>query len=207
MGKHAVGRVIARPFIGEPGNFTRTANRRDFSVEAPRQTMLDAIKKSGLDVISVGKISDIFAARGITESIISHGNSEGLRITGELLSKDFNGLAFINLVDFDSSYGHRQDPVGYAKAINEFDSFLPEFTRQLEEDDMLIITADHGCDPADDSTDHTREYVPLLIYGKEIKPKNLGTLTGFGTVAKLVCDMLEVDYTPDSYETISGDIR
>lgn len=205
-GEHAVGRVIARPFITENGVFKRTANRRDFSIEPPKSTLLDAIKSAGLDVISVGKISDIFATRGITEPIASHGNTEGLKITSELLDKKFSGLAFINLVDFDSHYGHRQDATGYANAINEFDLWLGDFCNGLEDDDALIITADHGCDPSDDSTDHTREYVPLLVYGKKIKPKCLGTKNSFGTVARLVADMLSVDFTPDTCEIISEDI-
>ncbi len=206
VGEHAVGRVIARPFITADGGFKRTANRRDFSLAPPKETMLDAIKRTGLEVISVGKINDIFAGRGITESIISHGNTEGLEITSKLLLRDFSGLAFINLVDFDSSYGHRQDARGYAEAIVEFDRWLPDFTRGLSDNDILIITADHGCDPADDSTDHTREYVPLIVYGKSIMPKNIGTREGFGTVAKLVCDALSVDFTPDACEKISEEI-
>ena len=203
-GKHAVGRVIARPFVMEKDGPRRTANRRDFSVEAPRETVLDAIKKSGLDVISVGKISDIFASRGITDAIVSHGNREGMDITTSLLSRDFSGLAFINLVDFDSSYGHRQDPVGYANALSEFDTWLSGFIGLLRDDDMLIITADHGCDPSDDSTDHTREYTPLLVCGHGVSNKNLGTLCGYGTVAALVSDSLGVKYTPETGEKISG---
>lgn len=206
VGEHSVGRVIARPFIGADGNYARTANRRDFSIEPPKRTMLDAIKDSCLDVISVGKIRDIFAGCGITEAIISHGNTEGLKITSELLEKDFSGLAFINLVDFDSSYGHRQDAVGYAKALNEFDVWLGEFIKNIRADDVLIITADHGCDPSDNSTDHTREYTPLLIYGNKVKPINLGTRECFGTVAGAVCDMLNVNFTPDACEIISKDI-
>ncbi|MBE6645339.1 MAG: phosphopentomutase [Ruminococcaceae bacterium] len=206
VGEHAVGRVIARPFISDAQGFKRTANRRDFSIEAPKKTLLDALSENGLDVISVGKISDIFAGRGITESNISHGNTEGLKITSELLEKKFSGLAFINLVDFDSNYGHRQDAVGYAGAINEFDSWLPSFIEKLKEDDALIITADHGCDPSDDSTDHTREYTPLLVFGEGIKACNVGTKQGFGTVAKLVSDMLSVDFTPDACEEIFGEI-
>ena len=206
VGEHSVGRVIARPFIGADGNYARTANRRDFSIEPPKRTMLDAIKDSCLDVISVGKIRDIFAGCGITEAIISHGNTEGMKITSELLEKDFSGLAFINLVDFDSSYGHRQDAVGYAKALNEFDVWLGEFIKNIRADDVLIITADHGCDPSDNSTDHTREYTPLLIYGNKVKPTNLGTRECFGTVAGAVCDMLNVNFTPDACEIISKDI-
>ena len=205
-GEHAVGRVIARPFIKDGDGFKRTANRRDFSIEPPKETMLDAIKASGLSVISVGKIRDIFADRGITEALISHGNAEGLEITSNLLNRDFTGLAFINLVDFDSSYGHRQDAVGYATAISEFDEWLGDFIPKLLEDDVLIITADHGCDPSDKSTDHTREFVPLIIYGAKIKQKNLGTLRSFGTVAKLVCDLLKIDYTPDASQPLTDKI-
>ena len=206
VGEHSVGRVIARPFIGNEGNYVRTANRRDFSIEPPKRTMLDAIKDFGLDVISVGKINDIFAGCGVTESIISHGNTEGMKITLKLIEKDFSGLAFINLVDFDSSYGHRQDAKGYAEALNEFDFWLGKFTEKMNSDDVLIITADHGCDPSDNSTDHTREYTPLLIFGEGISPVNLGTLDSFGTVAGAVCDMLNVSFTPDACEIISKDI-
>ncbi len=206
VGKHAVGRVIARPFITEGGKYVRTANRRDFSLTPPKDTMLDAISGAGLSVISVGKINDIFATKGISEAIISHGNTEGLQITSELQGRDFSGLAFINLVDFDSQYGHRQDALGYAKALSEFDGWLPSFIDNMRADDALIITADHGCDPSDDSTDHTREYVPLLVFGEGIKPKSLGTRDSFGTVARLVTDLLNVAFTPDAYEIISEEI-
>lgn len=206
VGEYSVGRVIARPFIEKNGVYTRTANRRDFSIEPPKKTMLDAIKESGLDVISVGKISDIFAGCGITKAIASHGNTEGMQITSQLVDKDFSGLAFINLVDFDSNYGHRQDARGYAMAINEFDTWLGEFKNKLKPDDVLIITADHGCDPSDDSTDHTREYVPLIVYGEKIKPLNLGTKECFATVGRIVCDMLNVAFEPDACEIISKDI-
>ena len=200
--EHAVGRVIARPFITGDGGFVRTANRRDFSLMPPRDTMLDAIKKKGLSVIAVGKISDIFAGSGITEQIHTSGNTDGLRVSLSLAERDFSGLAFINLVDFDSKYGHRQDPVGYAKAMCEFDAWLPSFIAKMDEDDTLIITADHGCDPSDNSTDHTREYTPLLIYGKKTEPRDLGTRSSFATVAKLVTDILSVDFTPDTCEII-----
>ncbi len=205
-GKHAVGRVIARPFITENGKFKRTANRRDFSLEAPGKTVLDAISEAGLDVISVGKIRDIFAGRGVTSHRSTHSNTEGLSTTLSLLSEDFHGLAFVNLVDFDSSYGHRQDPVGYAESICEFDRWLPQFCDRMSGEDLLIITADHGCDPSDDSTDHTREYVPLLVYGKDVKPKALGTRDCLGTVGKLACDALGVDFTPDACEIIGKEI-
>ena len=167
-GKHSVGRVIARPFTTADGKFIRTGNRRDFSLEPPKETLLDILKKNGKDVISVGKIFDIFAGRGITESHLTHDNREGMEKLTELAGRDFAGLCFANLVDFDSKYGHRQDPDGYATAISEFDSWLENFIKLLRGDDILIITADHGCDPADDSTDHTREYIPCLIYGKDV---------------------------------------
>ena len=175
-GKHGVGRVIARPFVGKVGEFKRTANRRDFSLVPPRATMLDAIKNAGLDVISVGKINDIFVGAGITESILTHSNTEGMQATEKIAERDFNGLCFTNLVDFDMLYGHRQDVDGYAAALTEFDTWLGGFVDRLGEDDALIITADHGCDPGDDSTDHTREYVPFIMYSKKTAPENLGTL-------------------------------
>ena len=201
-GKHAVGRVIARPFIGSPGNYTRTANRRDFSLKPPKKSMLNAISESGLDVISVGKINDIFLGEGITDSLPTHGNKEGMQITNALLDRDFKGLAFINLVDFDMLFGHRQDAEGFATALSEFDEWLSKFMQKMNDDDALIITADHGCDPSDEDTDHSRECVPLLIYSKSISPKNLGTKKGFGTVARTVTKMLGVDFTPDVYEEI-----
>ena len=202
-GEHAVGRVIARPFVGAPGSFTRTSNRHDFSIEPPKATMLDAIKGAGLDSIAVGKITDIFVGHGVTRTVLTHGNTEGMQLTREIEGEDFAGLCFVNLVDFDMLYGHRQDIDGYAAAISEFDAWLPSFIENMREDDALIITADHGCDPGDDSTDHTRERVPLIVYGKGIRPQNLGTLNSFTSVAALVCDMLGVDYTPDACEKIS----
>ncbi len=185
VGEHAVGRVIARPFTSEYP-FTRTAERRDFSVEPPKSTMLDILKDNNFDVISVGKIADIFANRGITEKYYTHSNNEGMAKTFELLEKDFNGLCFTNLVDFDMKYGHRRNVDGYANAISEFDSWLSDFIPKMNENDLLIITADHGCDPAFKGTDHTRERVPLLIYSKEIAPKNLGTIEGFNYISDLI---------------------
>lgn len=190
QGKHGVGRVIARPFTGESGSYTRTANRRDFSLIPPHGTVLDRIKESGLDVIGVGKIGDIFAMAGLTESYPTHGNREGMEKTSELAMSDFNGLCFVNLVDFDMLYGHRQDADGYALALSEFDSWLSGFVKLLGEDDALIITADHGCDPSDESTDHTREYVPFITYGKGIRPENLGTVDGFANIGEAAADML-----------------
>ncbi len=190
VGEHGVGRVIARPFVGESGNYRRTANRHDFSLAPPKDTVLDIVKAAGKDVIAVGKITDIFAGRGITESIFTHSNAEGMRVTFEIGQRDFNGLCFTNLVDFDMLYGHRQDAKGYAEAMMAFDRWLGDFLRHMREDDVLIITADHGCDPSDDSTDHTREYVPMLVYGKGIRGANYGTIEGFDTVGKFVLELL-----------------
>lgn len=193
-GEHGVGRVIARPFVGSDGNFTRTSNRHDFSLEPPSQTMLDAISDAQLDSIAVGKIYDIFASRGITEHVYTGGNTDGMLKTDTYLDKDFNGLCFVNLVDFDMLYGHRNDTDGYAKALTEFDKWLPSALSRLSDDDIMIITADHGCDPGyTKSTDHTREYVPLLVYGKHIKPVNLNTRAGFCDIGKTICDYLKVD--------------
>ena len=205
-GKHAVGRVIARPFVGTPGNFTRTANRRDFSLEPYGKTTLDVLSAEGYDVISVGKISDIFAGRGVTESHPTHGNEEGMQTALTLANKDFSGLCFINLVDFDMLYGHRQDVSGYGAALEAFDAFLPDFLARLGEDDALIITADHGCDPGDESTDHTRECVPLLIYGKQIKPAALGTVKGFSAVGATVEALLGAKERTENGENLAEKI-
>lgn len=193
-GADAVGRVIARPYTGAPGAFVRTANRRDFSAPPPRETLLDALTAAGRDVIAVGKITDIFAGRGITESVLTHGNEEGMRAAEALAERPFEGLCFVNLVDFDMLYGHRNDIEGYARALTAFDAWLPGFLRRLGPEDVLMITADHGCDPGDASTDHTREYIPLLIYGEGIDGRSLGTLTGFGHIAATVSEMLGVRY-------------
>ncbi len=191
VGDHAVGRVIARPFEGEAPNFVRTSRRHDFSLEPIEETMLDSLKAEGFDVIGVGKIHDIFAGRGLTDYTYSESNSDGMKKTSEIAKRDFNGLCFTNLVDFDSKFGHRRDIDGYAAAISEFDSWLGEFLSEMREDDVLIITADHGCDPAyTKTTDHTREYVPMIITGKHITPIELGTIYGFDTVAATVCALL-----------------
>ncbi len=194
VGKHGVGRVIARPFVGEAPNFVRTANRHDFSLEPSGTTILDEILEAWLDVISVGKIFDIFAGRSISESYVTKSNSDGIERTLELLDRDFNGLCFINLVDFDMLYGHRNDVDGYAKAIAFFDTALPEIMKKLQDDDVLIITADHGCDPGDISTDHSREYIPLLVYGKGIMAKNLGTRDTYADIGATICDILGVKH-------------
>lgn len=193
-GAHAVGRVIARPFIGSSGHYTRTANRRDFSLEPTGYTVLDALKDAGRDVIAVGKISDIFAGRGITRTVATHGNQEGMAVSQAMLDEPFSGLCFINLVDFDMLYGHRNDVDGYAAALTDFDRWLPGFVGRMQEDDVLIVTADHGCDPGDISTDHTREYTPLLVFGRRIRPVNLGTRRTFSDIAATVADMLDVAY-------------
>ena len=195
----AVGRVIARPFIGEPGNFIRTANRHDYSLSAPGETMLDRLKKNGKTVYSVGKIVDIFDGRGITKAVRTKNNMEGVDAALGAMQEDFSGLCFINLVDFDMLYGHRNDVEGYAAALTAFDQRVPELLNALREDDVLMITADHGCDPGTPSTDHSREYIPFLAYGKNIKPINMGTLHGFDrigrAVEKLLSGTMENEFT------------
>lgn len=194
VGEHAVGRVIARPFVGESGSYVRTANRHDFSLEPTGRTMLDAVKEAGKDVIAVGKITDIFAKRGMTESIYTHSNEEGMEVTQGLLEREFEGLCFVNLVDFDMLYGHRNNREGYTNALHVFDKWLEGALPFLQPEDVLILTADHGCDPGDISTDHTREYVPILVTGREIQPVSLGTRKTFADVAATVCEMLDVPY-------------
>ena len=194
-GKHGVGRVIARPFVGTgKGNFKRTANRHDFSLEPPKETLLDAIKAAGLDSIGVGKIYDIFAGIGTTEHVYNESNAHGMQHAVNYAAKDFRGLCFVNLVDFDMVYGHRRNIDGYAQALTEFDAWLGDFLPKLQEDDLVLITADHGCDPGyEATTDHTREYVPLLILGKKVKPMNLGTRLGFCDIAATVAELLDVE--------------
>ena len=195
QGKHGVGRVIARPFIGTPGAFKRTANRHDFSLEPPRDTLLDVLEKSGKASIGVGKIYDIFAGRGTTEHVYNKSNANGMEHAMRYAESDFEGLCFVNLVDFDMNFGHRRDPAGYANALNEFDAWLPGFMAKLHDDDIVMITADHGCDPCyGATTDHTREYVPLLILGKQVRPVNLGTRESFADIAATVAELLGVEY-------------
>ena len=195
VGEHAVGRVIARPFEGEAGAFKRTARRHDFSLEPTGRTLLDAIKAEGLDSISVGKISDIFAARGITESLPTVSNADGMAKTEALLARDFHGLCFVNLVEFDMTYGHRNDLDGYAAAMSEFDRHLGRILPMLGERDVLMITADHGCDPGfKESTDHSRECVPWIILGKGIKRIDLGTKNGFHHIAATVAQLLGISF-------------
>ena len=195
-GKHGVGRVIARPFLGSgKGKFQRTSNRHDYSLEPPKATMLDAIKAAGLDSIAVGKIHDIFAGIGDTEYVYNKSNVDGMNHTTRYAAKDFHGLCFVNLVDFDMVYGHRRNIDGYANALSEFDAWLGEFVKSLGEEDLVMITADHGCDPAyTATTDHTREYVPLLVMGKQVKPGSMGTRKSFADIAATVTELLGVAY-------------
>ena len=194
QGKHGMGRVIARPFVGDAVNgFKRTSNRHDYSLEPPKDTLLDVIKANGLDSIAVGKIYDIFAGKGTTEHVYNTSNANGLEHAMHYADQDFHGLCFINLVDFDMVYGHRRDIDGYALALNEFDQWLPKFMEKLGDEDLVMITADHGCDPAyTATTDHTREYIPLLVLGKKVKPVNLGTRTGFDRIAATIAEVLGV---------------
>ena len=193
-GKHGVGRVIARPYIGtaEEG-FKRTSNRHDFSLEPPARTLLDAVKEAGLDSIAVGKIYDIFAHEGTTEHVFNKSNEDGMDHTLHYAKQDFHGLCFVNLVDFDMLYGHRRDIDGYARDLTVFDTWLPQLLAQLHEADIVMITADHGCDPAyTKTTDHTREYVPLVIAGPKVKPVNLGTRSTYADIAATVAELLDV---------------
>ena len=191
-GGHAVGRVIARPFTGTYPDYKRTANRHDYSLE-PGITMLDQLKEAGYDTLAVGKIFDIFAGKGITDTVRTHDNAEGIEKLIERTGRDFNGLCFVNLVDFDMVYGHRNDVDGYAKALTYFDEQLPGILEGLREEDILIITADHGCDPSTPSTDHSREYIPLVIWGKKLKQGiNLGTRATFADIAATVLEYYQV---------------
>lgn len=192
QGDWGVGRVIARPFEGEYP-FKRTSRRHDYSLTPPKPTMLDLLKKNGFETISIGKIYDIFAGQGISEGSRTSSNDDGMQKTMQMLDRDFNGLCFVNLVDFDMLYGHRNDVAGYALALTNFDKWLGEFMPRLNDDDLLIITADHGCDPKTPSTDHSREYVPMLMYGKNVKPVNLGTLPTFSDIAATVLDVFGVE--------------
>ncbi len=192
-GEYAVGRVIARPFVGACGKYTRTSNRKDISLNPIGRTFLDIIKDNGKNVMAVGKIEDIFCGQGITEAIHTHGNMDGVDKTIEYMKTNKQGLIFTNLVDFDMLYGHRNDVKGYADALLEFDNRLPEIIENLNDNDVLILTADHGCDPTTPSTDHSREYIPVLVYGKQIKKgADLGTRKGFCDIGATILDLLEL---------------
>lgn len=191
--EHGVGRVIARPFIGSYPDFTRTSNRHDYSL-APPQTMLDQLVDAGIDVLGVGKIYDIFAGKGVIDTVRTKNNEEGIEKLVERIDRDFTGLCFVNLVDFDMIYGHRNDIDGYAKALSYFDSQLPRILNALRDEDLLIITADHGCDPSTSSTDHSREYVPMVAYGKGIKKgNNIGTRESFADIAATVLEYFDLE--------------
>lgn len=196
VGDWQVARVIARPFVGEPGSFTRTASRRDFAVSPTGKTVLDNIKDAGQTVWAVGKIEDIFNKCGVTDAVHTESNLDGIKKTIELLKEDFGGFIFTNLVDFDTKYGHRRDPEGYSACIEEFDSWLPEIMSTMKEEDILILCADHGNDPTHTGWDHTREYVPVIAYGKPFEGgRNLGTRDGFGDIGATIADYLGVEFT------------
>ena len=192
QGEYAVGRIIARPFTGTYPDFRRTANRHDYSVSPFAPTVLDRIQAAGKTVISVGKIADIFNGQGISEGHRTVSNDDGMGKTIQIAARNFNGLCFVNLVEFDSAFGHRRDIAGYTQAMNTFDAQLGALLPQLREDDLLMITADHGCDPAAHGTDHTREYIPLLVLGKQVKPVNLGIRSSFSDIGQTVCEALGV---------------
>ena len=196
IGEHGVARVIARPFVGEPGSFKRTERRKDFSLPPPEETVLDILKKNSIPVIGMGKIEDLFAGRGLTQSIHTQNNSDGMNKLVEAMKKFEDGLLFINLIDFDMLWGHRNNPQAFASGLEDFDRRFPEVLNLLGSDDLLVITADHGCDPTTPSTDHSREYVPLLVYGKSIgKGVNLGIRKSFSDVGKTTAEIFKVSGT------------
>jgi phosphopentomutase len=199
VGEHNIGRVIARPFIGKPGNFVRTERRRDFSVSPSGETLLDKVKKAGKDVVAIGKIEDIFAQQGITEAIHTGNNKDGIQAIYECIKNEkINGLVFANLVDFDMLYGHRRNIEGYYNALLEFDNAIPKFLENLKNDDILFITADHGNDPTFKGTDHTREYVPILGYGPAIKSNfNIGVRETFADLGQTIAEILNVEKIKD----------
>lgn len=205
QGEHAVGRVIARPFTGEHP-FTRTSNRHDFSLVPPRDTMLDLLKKAGYDTLSVGKIYDIFAGKGVSELNRTSCNDEGMELTLKMQDRDFNGLCFVNLVDFDMKYGHRNDVAGYAAAMTAFDRQLGVFLEKMRDDDILIITADHGCDPSTPSTDHSREYIPMVMCGKHVKQGvNLGTRSSYADISATILEYFGVPQENTDGESFLSD--
>jgi phosphopentomutase len=192
--EYKVGRVIARPFIGEPGNFKRTANRHDYALKPFNRTVMDELKDAGYNVLAIGKISDIFDGEGVTESLRTVSNTDGMDKLLQTINQDFTGLSFLNLVDFDAQFGHRRDPLGYGQALEEFDARMPEVLEKLTNDDLLIITADHGNDPIHHGTDHTREFVPLLIYSKRFnKGRELPIRTTFADIGATVADNFNVN--------------
>lgn len=198
-----VARVIARPFIGEEGNYSRTPNRHDYAIAPEGQTVLDRLKDAKKDVIAIGKISDIFCGQGITDTRgTNKNNKDGILKTIKALKEDTSGLIFTNLVDFDMLYGHRRDPIGYKKALEEFDAYLPEIIENLKEDEILIITADHGCDPTYKGSDHTREYIPILVAGKNLKPGDLGIRGSFTHIASTIEELLLGTKSENSFASL-----
>ncbi len=195
VGEHAVGRVIARPFHGKPGRFSRTAGRRDFSLSPPGPTLLDLVSSCGLQVLSVGKVKDIFAGKGVTRHVPASGNEEIINALRQGLQEDFQGIMWATLVDFDMLYGHRNDTAGFASAMEDFDLFLGEAMNLLKTEDLLVISADHGCDPSFTGTDHTREYVPLLVYNPNIIPTSLGIRESFADMGATICELLKCSPT------------
>ncbi len=192
-GEHGVGRVIARPFVGSSGKYLRTTNRHDFSIKPPAETMLDKLMASGYDTLAVGKINDIFAGQGISEYVRTSGNEDGINKTLEMMDREFKGICFVNLVDYDMIYGHRRDRDGYAKALTYFDNRLPKILDKMRDEDILMITADHGCDPDYTGTDHTRECVPLVMYGKSLPSNvNLGTKDSYSYIAETILEYFEL---------------
>lgn len=189
-GRHQVARVIARPFTGSGGNYTRTSDRRDYAILPPEYNLLNRLKEQSFNVTAVGKIEDIFAGSGITEAAHTRDNMDGVDVTLRYMSRKSNGLIFTNLVEFDSSWGHRRDAKGYGRGLEEFDGRLPEIMSAMDEEDILIINADHGCDPTFKGTDHTREYIPVLVYGSGIKPVNFGTRSSFADIGQTIADYL-----------------
>ena len=201
--RYGVGRIIARPFAGEVGNFYRTADRHDYSLKPPCALLPDAVMGSGMDTVAIGKISDIFASQGFTQSTYTHSNAEGMSVCSQMLEKDFRGLCFVNLVDFDMLWGHRRDALAYTQGLNDFDTWLSGFIGGMSESDVLIITADHGCDPSYlATTDHTRECTPCIIYGRAIEPGSIGHRDTFADIAATVAQLLGVDYECDGKSMI-----
>ena len=192
---YMIGRIIARPYLGEPGNFKRTSNRHDYALDPFGKTVLDSLKNNGKDVIAVGKINDIFNGQGITETVRTKSNMDGVDQLLNVMDKDFTGLSFTNLVDFDALYGHRRDTKGYAQAIEDFDQRIPEILAALKEDDLLIITADHGNDPTFPGTDHTREYVPLLVFSKNMKASGALPQGYFADISATIAENFNVPQT------------
>ncbi|MFJ6263937.1 phosphopentomutase [Lysinibacillus xylanilyticus] len=205
--EYLVGRVIARPFVGTPGNFSRTSNRHDYALKPFGHTTMNVLKDAGLDVIAIGKISDIFNGEGVTDAVRTKNNTDGMDKFAEVVRRDFHGISFLNLVDFDANFGHRRDPLGYGNALQEFDARLPEITEAMTEDDLLIITADHGNDPTFPGTDHTREYVPLIVYSPRFNGgSELALRETFADIAATVAENFKVE-APEFGKSFLKDLK